>query len=185
MTIPSKLPDAAVLIIISGQPGSEKVLLTKRAMTLRLHAGEVAFPGGKQEEDDNDLYQTALRECYEEVGIANDSLTLEAELPPHFTRRGSAVAPFVASLTRRVNLSLNEDEIQEAFWAPVSLFTEDKRSKTHIFKASQREYWAPVYHFENYEIWGFTARVLVSLANLYYGKSLTREHPSAPELIYR
>lgn len=185
MKRPSSLPEAAVLLIVSGESGREKLLLTKRALHLREHAGEVALPGGKAEKSDPNLYHTALRECFEEVGVEGSALTFHAELPEQFTRTGSKVSPFVASIDREPTLTLCEDEIASAFWVPVSLFVEDQRVKTHVFRLGEVEYWAPVYEFQGHEIWGFTARVLVSFVNQCYGKSLSRAHSIAPEVIYR
>ena len=184
MKEPAYLSEAAVLIVIFADEGEEKVLLTKRSRHLREHAGEVAFPGGKRDHEDASLYQTALRECQEEVGLTGDRLRWQAELPAHYTRMGSSVTPFVAKLDSYSELRLNIAEIESAFWAPLSIFTNDQREKTHIFHAQRGVYWAPVYHYQGYEIWGLTARVLVSLVNRCYGKSLSRSHRSAPEHIY-
>lgn len=184
MQKPSKLSDAAVIIIISGDPGNEYVLLTERAKGLREHAGEVAFPGGKQEPQDADLYQTALRECYEEVGVSSTLLSKHAELAPHYTRQGTMVTPFVAKALDKPSLDLNPGEIASAFWVPLSLFRNDERACTHVFKVNKQEYWAPVYHYERYEIWGLTARVLVSFLNQCYHTKLARAHSSAPEVAY-
>lgn len=184
MQKPSNLPDAAVIIIISGEAGQEQVLLTERAQGLREHAGEVALPGGKRDHQDKHLFATALRECHEEVGIAPSLLAREAELSPHYTRRGAEVAPFVVRVAERPELTLNSGEIASAFWAPLSLFINDERSHTHIFRMAKQEYWAPVYRYEQYEIWGFTSRVLVSLVNTCFEARLGREHVTAPEVLY-
>lgn len=186
----SSTSEAAVLIILSRDvdaecgSGDDRILLTKRASHLREHAGEVAFPGGKRDPEDKDLYLTALRECAEEVGVPASQLHYIDQLPAHQTRNGSQVAPFVVRADKPLDLVLNDDEIDSAFWVPASLFIEDKRSHTHVFKTAFGEYWAPVYYYQGYEVWGFTARVLVSFVNQLYGSKLGRDHAYAPEQLY-
>lgn len=172
---------AAVLILLhQDEAGEDCVLLTRRASELRMHAGEVAFPGGMWEPSDASLHATACRECSEEIGFDPLLLPVLAELPPHLTRRGITVSPYLVRTPVRPPLSLCRDEIESVRWVPMRLFKEDRRSKTHIF-GSPAELWAPVYCFEDYEVWGFTARVLVTLVNTHYGANVTRAHEEAPE----
>ena len=178
------LSEAAVMLVLFRDVSSEKILLTRRPLTLREHAGEVALPGGKREAEDTSLYRTALRECHEEVGIEYTSLTYKAELEPHLTRSGTHVTPFVTELRESVPLELCSTEVESVKWVPMSVFYRDQRVKTHLFLGANGEYWAPVYEFEDYEIWGFTARVLVSFVNRFYGGQITRAHPTALEERY-
>ena len=170
-----------MLLILLRDGGGDKVLLTRRAEMLREHAGEVAFPGGKRDREDSSMYRTALRECYEEVGIAEHQLLYFAELEPHFTSKGANVVPFVAELRGQPKLVLSASEIASTKWVPLDVFLYDRRSLTHVFVNGETEYWAPVYDYEDYRIWGFTARVLVSFVNRYYGRQIAREHASAEE----
>lgn len=184
MASKSSVPEAAVLLALLNDGREDRVLLTQRSHTLREHPGEVAFPGGRREQDDNDLYHTALRECHEEVGIDAVHFEFVMGLSEHRTRAGAKVSPYVARLASAPELTLNKHEIAAAFWVPLSLFAEDKRSYTHVFQTSSGEYWAPVYHYEGYEIWGFTARVLVTFVNSYMGGNIRRAHQTAPEQLF-
>ncbi len=175
--------DAAVLLVLSREKGEDCVLLTRRSLILREHAGEVALPGGKREAQDSSLYRTALRECHEEVGISECALIYQAELERQYTRQGARVTPFVTALRTSVPLRLCTQEIESAMWVPVSLFREDRRSATHIFRTRSAELWSPVYHYEGYKIWGLTSRILVSFINRYYGGQLQRAHVTAPEVV--
>ncbi|WP_096087238.1 NUDIX hydrolase [Agaribacterium haliotis] len=172
---------AAVVLVLRHEAGKDSVLLTKRAAHMREHPGEVAFPGGKRDIGDSSLYRTALRECEEEVGLKEHQLRYRAELGVQRTRSRALVLPFVVELVGSAELCLSTEEIDSAFWAPLPLFVEDKRSCTHVFESRGREYWAPVYRWQGYEIWGFTARVLVDFVNTFYGGQLQRRH-CAPEL---
>ena len=64
-----KLPQAAVLILITDNENDYSIVFTERSKKLPSHAGEVAFPGGKKEDEDKNLIETVLRETYEEIGI--------------------------------------------------------------------------------------------------------------------
>ncbi len=178
------LPEAAVLLVLLREGGDEKILLTRRAQSLREHSGEVAFPGGKQDDEDTSLYRTALREGFEEVGIEETMVVYRSELEPHLTRKGALVTPFVVDVRQVPTLTLCREEIESIRWVPLSIFTQDQRTKTHVFKHLNQEYWAPVYVYEDYTIWGFTARVLVSFVNKFYGGQIGRAHATAREEYY-
>jgi len=174
---------AAVLLILLREE-EDYVLLTKRSATLRTHAGEVALPGGKHEEGDSSLYRTAQRETREEVGIGEHQFIYQGELSGQRTRHGTGAIPYIVELRERPKLNLSEAEIESAKWVPLKLFIRDRRSRTDIFEHSGIENWAPVYHYEDYEIWGFTARVMASFINRFYGGRIRRRHPVAPERLF-
>jgi len=180
----SSTPSASVILILSRESDGDKILLTRRSSQLREHAGEVALPGGKRDPEDSSFYRTALRECYEEVGIPEHELIYCAEMQPHATRRNIGVVPFVAEVRKRPELALSAIEIESARWVPLELFMSDKRTLTHIFQRDGFEEWAPVYEHDDYWIWGFTARVLASFVNRFYGRQIRRSHPIAKEVLY-
>lgn len=171
---------AAVLILVAGQGEQQRVLLAKRSSHLNSHGGEVGFPGGKWERGDASLKHTALRETFEEVAIAPESVRLWGQLPPSCTRRGVCVTPFVGEVPETVCAVPNSDEFSECFWVGKSLLLEDRRQRTDIFVVAGDEYWSPAYQFGGHTVWGFTARVLVQFINRYWGGDLTLSHPSAP-----
>ena len=179
--------DAAVVICVRDAPAGKQVLLVQRALHLNSHAGEVALPGGKWEEGDKDLATTALREAFEEVGLkAADVAHLQA-MPSRFTRQGIRVTPFVAELVvvsgQQLQLLACTQELQALFWMPLEIVLTDQRERTDIFERAGKEYWAPVYRFDGYCVWGFTARLLVDYVNCYGGGAITRKH-NAPERHY-
>jgi len=177
---------AAVLVPISNHAaGEEKLLLTLRAAHLSSHSGEVAFPGGKWEPGDPDLYYTALREANEEVGLVPAEVELITALEPCYTRAGTCVTPFVARVNADSPVYPNPDELADYFWFPLEILMNDQRVRTDIFEVAGEEYWAPVYEFSGYTIWGFTARVLVDLMARVYSIQLHREHAQAPEILFK
>src|SRR4051812_41253401 len=88
--------DAAVLVPLYLDNGSLHAVFTKRRDDLRRHAGEISFPGGRQDFPDEDLRVTALREAEEEIGLARDDVELVGALPPVGTFvTGYRIHPFV------------------------------------------------------------------------------------------
>lgn len=88
--------DAAVLVPLYLADGELHVVLTRRRADLRRHAGEVSFPGGRQDDDETDLRLTALREAHEEIGLPPDDVELVGALTPTPTLATNyAVYPFV------------------------------------------------------------------------------------------
>ncbi len=175
---------AAVLLVLAGCGEEERILLTQRAAHLTLHAGEVAFPGGKWEPGDGDLRQTALRETHEEVGLEPASVEVLGQLPTAYTSRGMAVSPYIGRIAETgIELQANPSELESLFWMPTRFLLEDQRQRTDIFEFAGRQQWAPVYNYLGYTIWGFTARVLVDYANRYWSAGIGRDH-HAPSRIY-
>lgn len=177
---------AAVLIAVDDSKGrhNEEVLLTLRAAHLKDHSGEVAFPGGKWEPGDEDLKATALRESYEEVGLPESEVEIVGELSSSYTRQGTKVTPYVGKVRADMPLKANPDELSALFWFPVRIVMEDQRVRTDIFELMGKEYWAPVYKFQDFTVWGFTARVLAQFIEGFYGVGISREH-TAPEIKFR
>jgi 8-oxo-dGTP pyrophosphatase MutT (NUDIX family) len=88
--------DAAVLVPLYLSGGKLHLVFTKRGADLRRHAGEISFPGGRRERDEDDLQATALREAEEEIGLPRDAVEIVGALQPTPTiATGYAVYPFV------------------------------------------------------------------------------------------
>ncbi len=180
-----KSREAAVLIALSQQTsGEESVLLTLRSEHLSTHSGEVAFPGGMRDNEDPCLRHTALREAHEEVGLEPDRVDIVDRLPVAKTYRDVMVTPFVGRVDSPGGLEPNDNELQSLFWLPLSFLLADKRVRTDIFQWSGREMWSPVYEWQGYTIWGFTARVLVDFVN-HCGIGVIGRSNAAPEIPYQ
>lgn len=180
---PSWKGQAAVLIAVSRICGEDHVLLTKRAEHLTSHGGEVAFPGGMWEPEDQNLQDTALRESFEEVGLHPQRVNIIAQLPACHTRRGVKVTPFVGEIDQPGGLTACPDELDSLFWVPLDFLIGDSRVRTDIFHVQGKHYWSPVYHFKGFEIWGFTARLIVDYLNKLHGTMISREN-IAPEIVF-
>ncbi len=159
-----KLTQAAVLVPLFYRQDELRVLLTKRSSRLKHHPGQISFPGGKQEKTDQSLYDTALREAYEEIRLSNRSVEILGKLANHQTITGFDVSPFVAIISGTPRLTPDKNEVEEIFSAPFSfLMNPDNYSvQSRYWRGEKRSYYT--IPFGPYYIWGATARILFGFA---------------------
>ena len=158
---------ASVLLPLVKKSDEWHILLTLRAKKMRHHGGEVAFPGGMWEPGDNNLVDTALRECEEEVAISPQAISVLGGLPFSQTRHLTRVRPVVGIVHSLDGMLANPSEIAEIFTVPLAFFIADPRIRTDIFTQKDKGLTrrVPAYDYQGYEIWGFTASVIVQLIN--------------------
>jgi 8-oxo-dGTP pyrophosphatase MutT (NUDIX family) len=160
------LKPAAVLLLIVNHPQEPTVLLTQRTTHLSAHAGQIAFPGGRYDANDNTPERTALRETEEEVGIPPERVEILGRLPEYLTSTGFAVTPVVGWAEPPVTYRADPHEVAEVFEVPLRflLDTRNHRYESAFFKGRMRHYWAMPYG-ERF-IWGATAGMLVTFQRL-------------------
>lgn len=158
------LRPAAVLIAVQQVGGTPHVILTERASTLKHHAGQVAFPGGKHDEGDKSIEHTALREADEEIGLRPDNVQILGQMPPHETVTGFSVTPIIGLVRDCFTPILDHNEVAEIFTCPLSHVTDSNRYliQSRRWGGQQRYYYTVPYG--PYYIWGATARILRGLA---------------------
>ena len=117
-----EISKAAVLIPLFLKDDELFVLLTVRSRHLRTHGGEVAFPGGKEDEEDKDIVETALREAEEEIGLPRGQVEVISRLPPSIAKYGIVVIPVVGFISKDFVPQPNPDEVEYAFSVPLADF---------------------------------------------------------------
>ena len=170
MTPPSiDLRPAAVLVPLVDRPDGMTVLLTQRTAHLSAHAGQIAFPGGRIETGDRDASATALREAEEEVGLPRDHVTLVGRLDTYVTGTGYQITPVVGVVRVPFPLTLDPFEVAEAFEVPLDFVLDpaNHRRTERVFGQRLRVFF--VLPFEDRQIWGATAGMLVNLAEVLSG----------------
>lgn len=160
-----KLRPAGVLVPIFTTSGEPHVILTKRSSALKHHPGQIAFPGGKQDDGDADVTAAALREAWEEVGLPRDLPKVIGQLPEHETVTGFRVTPVVAIIDRDFQLQPEPGEVDEVFSVPLNhlLNPENYVVESRFWRGERRLYFTVPYG--PYYIWGATARMLRGLAD--------------------
>ena len=148
-------------IVMRAEP---TVLLTLRTAHLSSHAGQIAFPGGRQDEVDADEVAAALREAQEEVGLHPSHVTVLGCLPMYVTGTGFKVTPGVALLSPEMRLQANPHEVADVFEVPLLHLMNPANHQRHglQWQGVQREWYAmPCESPEARRvIWGATAGIL-------------------------
>ncbi|MFT7178173.1 MAG: 8-oxo-dGTP pyrophosphatase MutT (NUDIX family) [Oceanospirillaceae bacterium] len=169
-TLTSQLQkSAAVLLAITDDKDNPEVILTRRSLLMPTHKGQVAFPGGKAEDDDADLVATALREAYEEVALKPQSVIVVGQMGQVLSRQGFLVTPIVGVVPAAVvnQLIPNLDELDRIFTVPLSFFIDTKPVMDALpIIAGVKQ--VPSFYYDEYRIWGMTAFILAEFVNLVY-----------------
>jgi 8-oxo-dGTP pyrophosphatase MutT (NUDIX family) len=157
---------AAVLIPILPHGEEFCFLLTQRTHKVETHKGQVSFPGGIQEDSDSNLLQTALRETWEEIGLASEGIHILGEFDEYLSITGLIVTPFAAYVRRPLNLAPNPDEVDEILEVPFSLFQDSRtlRVEPRVRLGVERKVY--FYDFRGKEVWGLTAQIIRDLMQL-------------------
>lgn len=113
---------AAVLIPLLVSDHIPYVVFTQRSDSLRSHRSQVSFPGGKVDEIDKNLEETALRECHEEIGLIPENVRILGSIDQLLSRNGLLVTPFVGILEKDFEPILNPDECTYIFKVPLTFF---------------------------------------------------------------
>lgn len=159
---------AAVLIALVERGNKLHVIFTERALHLRHHPGQVSFPGGKHEQFDENLQQTAIRETDEEIGIKAEQIEIIGQLPPLATTSGFEVLPVIAFVDPNFELIIDADEVQTVFEVPLNFLLNPKNVHLQHLTANKKRHFTYCIGYKNHLIWGATAQMLKNLQRLLY-----------------
>jgi 8-oxo-dGTP pyrophosphatase MutT (NUDIX family) len=169
LTDPTKYKKAGVLILLIKDNDDEeyKILFTKRSEQLKTHSGEVSFPGGKWEEGDSNLYQTALRESNEEINLDIQNVTKLGPLNFLLSRHKIEVNPFVGYLNQLQDFKGNF-EIDEIFTVPISFLMNEENIEYKEFNRKDLKVDIPSWVYNGNRIWGLTAMIAADFLNICF-----------------
>ncbi|MFO8011062.1 MAG: CoA pyrophosphatase [Dehalococcoidia bacterium] len=152
---------SAVLVPIFERGGEDHILFTKRTETVEHHKSQISFPGGRKEEEDEDLLRTALRESYEEIGLDPEMVDILGELDDELTLVSNfIVTPFVGFIPDPRQLRINPVEVEGLLEVPVSSLLNKANYREGIQADGGMTYKAHYFHYGEDVIWGATARIL-------------------------
>lgn len=155
---------AAVLVPVVNRTDGLTVMLTQRTDHLHHHPGQISFPGGRVEADDDSPVATALRETEEEVGLHPRHVELLGRLADYHTGTGFRVTPIVGLVHPPFELAPDSFEVAEVFEVPLSFLVDpaNHRREQMFYRGRERSYYAMPWR--HYHIWGATAGMLVALS---------------------
>jgi 8-oxo-dGTP pyrophosphatase MutT (NUDIX family) len=164
--VPPGLRSAGVLVPLRDSVGEVTVTLARRTERVPHHKGQICFPGGSRDAGDRDLLATAMREAEEELGIRGTDVELLGAMERVPTVTGFCIQPFVVRIPRDARFHLDGFEMAETFDAPLSAFTDFSRYRAAGTTFLGKPYMVYFIDYDRFTVWGATARILHSLAEL-------------------
>lgn len=165
-TLPARRTPAAVLVPLVEHPDGLTVLLTQRATTLRDHAGQISFPGGRIEPEDADAWQAALREAQEEIGLRPELVEFAGYLPDHVVVSGFRVTPAVGFVRPQYELQIAAAEVHDVFEVPLEFILNAANHKSRRRKIGELSIDVHDIPYGDRNIWGATAGMLMTFRRL-------------------
>lgn len=162
---------ACVLVPIVSKDSSLHLLLTKRTDTVEHHKGQISFPGGTVDEEDESSNATALREVEEEIGIPSSAITILGRLNDIHIPSGFVVTPIVGYIESLSELKTNPDEVAEVLLIPLEKFFDPnlRRSEFRELKGIKRQIY--LYDVWKEPVWGATAHIIKQFVDIFSGES--------------
>jgi 8-oxo-dGTP pyrophosphatase MutT (NUDIX family) len=154
---------ASVLVPIVNRTPDVTILLTQRTEDMPSHAGQVAFPGGRRQDNDIDAVATALRETEEEVGLDRKFIEVIGAFDRYRTGTSYEITPIVGIVTPGFTVRADPREVADIFEVPLAHFLDEKnhRIDSRMAQGRERRFYAMPY--EGRYIWGATAGMLKNL----------------------
>ncbi|WP_245540778.1 NUDIX hydrolase [Patulibacter americanus] len=153
---------AAVLVPLVELRGRIHVVLTRRPATMRRHAGEIAFPGGRSDDDDPTPTATALREAHEEIGLRPENVEVLGALSPVGTFvTGYAVYPVVGWVEHPGRWQLSPREVDAVLELDLEALRESHEQRRLVRQGVP--FLTDTYTVDGHEVWGATGRMLKDL----------------------
>ncbi|WP_375392184.1 CoA pyrophosphatase [uncultured Sphingomonas sp.] len=156
------LTPAAVLVAVTDRP-RPGVILTQRTDTLRRHAGQVAFPGGRLDPGE-DAIAAALREAEEEIGLPSAAVTVIGPVDRYRTVSGYTITPVLAAIPPDLPFAPSPHEVADVFEVPLDVLFDpaNQLEQDMTWRGVPRRYWELTW--EGRRIWGATAAMIVNLS---------------------
>lgn len=151
---------SAVLILLYPHKNDIYFILTERTDEVEHHKGQISLPGGSWENGEH-LYETALRETEEEIGIPADKTKIICKLTPLFVKMtGYMIHPFVGYLTKKPNIVPHSGEVNNVSTVSISELIDPVNQFTELWNIRKIPVDVPFFKFGKYKVWGATAMIL-------------------------
>lgn len=157
---------AAVLIPIIQRDPFETILLTKRGDNLKHHAGQISFPGGRLDNNDDTLLECAIRETTEEVGIEKEQIKVIGNLGQWPSYSGFMISVYLGLVETPIEYKLCEQEVAEVFELPIDYALDLSNFEKVNKKMNDKLFTYYQLNYEDKKIWGFTAGIMYLLSKM-------------------
>lgn len=156
---------SAVLILIYPEQDSFKTILIQRPEYDGVHSGQIAFPGGKFEQEDISLLTTALRETEEEIGVKVAAQNIIGSLSELYIYPSNfLVTPFIGFLPNKPEFIIDKREVKQCIETNIWLFNDHSIKKETVIKYSNGlKIKTPYYDVNGFTVWGATAMIISEL----------------------
>jgi len=153
---------AAILILIYDWDGEAHILFTERTHQVEHHKGQISFPGGACDDDDDCLEATALRETAEEIGVQPEEVEIVGQLDDMLTISNFLVTPYVGILRTNSEypFAINHHEVVQVVQVPLPHLLDDRNMELEVRRHKGKQVLIPAYTYQGHRIWGATARML-------------------------
>ena len=162
----ASLTPSAVLVPILASDDGHKILFTVRTSRVEHHKGEVSFPGGARDSEDESISVTAVRETHEEVGIQPEHIELLGRMNDHKTRSGYHITPFIGFIPDGYSYEPSLIEVNVVLEVPFEdlwrVYLEGPQQLTYF----QNTVTAYEFHHDGHRIWGATAGILTEFFDI-------------------
>lgn len=162
------LRKAAVLVPFVCVKNEWGLLFTRRADTLKNHRGQVSFPGGGEECNDQSIIETALRETNEEIGLEKQDIQLIGLMPDFVTISDYVVTPVVGMVNWPVPLRISGEEVDRVFTIPFSFLKNKNNWEERIYTHPSGWYGSVIFYnlFDGELLWGISAKITLELLRI-------------------
>ncbi len=152
---------SSVLLLLYPVRDIIHIVFMKRQHDGGPHSGQISFPGGGAEKEDQSPIHTALREAYEETGVKPDMVEVLGTLTPlHIPVSNNIVLPVVGYMPRKPVFTIDQAEVDYLIEAPLSLLLKSSTTKTKYIDFNGNKITVPYFDIDNHHIWGATAMIL-------------------------
>ncbi len=159
---------AAVLFPLFFKDQQPYLLFTKRTDKVEHHKNQISLPGGRQDPQDRDLLQTALRETHEEIGVDPSHIEILGQTDHFLTNTHYLVTPFVGVMPYPYDFKISDDEIDYLIEAPLLHLLDERHFKTRLVIKDGVRWQLHYYHFNGEEIWGVTGFLLSNFFSIVF-----------------
>lgn len=158
---------SAVLVLVIPDDDELSVVFIQRTNRGKYHAGQIALPGGKRENSDQNAIETALRECYEEIGVKPKDVSILGVLSDIYIPLSNyQISPVVGTTWKKPEFILSANEVERVIPVKFSTLFDSAHKSVSLFSRHQHNIEAPGYRIGEYFIWGATAMIISEMEQI-------------------